>query len=453
MRPIDLNTRLGCGVRLSRLTFAVLGLAALHASGWTHAQDITIALAGDAIGPYQPITQQRDVRFEKVMAILKGADAAFANQEGSVFDVAGFSGSVGAEDGGGHPLSGSSVAIDFKLMGLSIMSKANNHAVDFGPEGLRSSEQSLDAAGIVHAGSGDSEAAARAPAYLATSRGRVALVAAASTYPETARAGPPVAMDGVTLRARPGVSTLHTHETILVTQAEMQALREMAARRMERPEGTSLPRAQKARDLHVVDLHSGEQFYRVGVPPGLHYEMDPVDLEGILDSVRTARRHADVAILSVHAHETASGPPEDPAPADFLPSLFHQAIDAGADIVVRHGPHTLCGIEIYQGKPIFYGMASLFMGIGGPDRAFRGHHVPPAYDDSVVAVVEYHDHHLVQIRLYPTTIIREASPLLGAPQRAASADAQRILRTLQRESAVFGTRIRVQDGVGIIEAS
>jgi poly-gamma-glutamate synthesis protein (capsule biosynthesis protein) len=440
-------------VRLSRATFRVLGLAMLLANTLSHAQDITIAVAGDAIGPYQPVTPQRDARFEQVMAILKGADAAFANQEGSVFDIAGFSGSVGPEDGGGHPLSTLSVARDLKLIGLSIMSKANNHAVDFGLEGLRASEQSLDAAGIVHAGSGDSEAAARAPAYLATSKGRVALVAAASTYPEMARAGPPVEMDGVTLRARPGVNTLRTHQTILVTPAQMDALQKMAAPRTDRPEKTPSSAVRMTRELHVWDLHSGQQFYRVGNPPGLRYEMDPGDLAGILDSVRTARQHADVAVLSLHAHETASGVPEDPTPADFLPSLFHQAVDAGADIVVRHGPHTLCGIEIYQGKPIFYGMASLFMTVGGPDRAFRGHYLPAAYDDSVVAVVEYHDHHLVRIRLYPITIIREATSLLGAPQRAAAVDAQRILRTLQRESAVFGTRIRVEDGVGIIDGS
>jgi poly-gamma-glutamate capsule biosynthesis protein CapA/YwtB (metallophosphatase superfamily) len=440
-------------VRLSRATFRVLGLALLLGSTLSHAQDITIAVAGDAIGPYEPVTPRHDARFEQVMAILKGADAAFANQEGSVFDLAGFSGSVGAENGGGHPLSTLSVARDFKLMGLGIMSKANNHAVDFGLEGLRASEQSLDVAGIVHAGSGASEAAARAPAYLATVKGRVALVAAASTYPEMARAGPPVEMDGVTLRARPGVNTLRTQQTILVTQGEMDALRKMAARRAERSEETPTSAAQKTRDLQVFDLHSGQQVYRVGNPPGQHYEMDPADLAGILDSVRTARQHADVAILSLHAHETASGAPEDPTPADFLPALFHQAVDAGADIVVRHGPHTLCGIEIYQGKPIFFGMASLFMSIGGPDRAFRGHHLPAAYDDSVIAVVEYHDHHLVRIKLYPITIIREATSLLGAPQRAAAADAQRILRTLQRESAVFGTRIRVEDGVGIIDGS
>ncbi len=34
------------------------------------------------------------------------------------------------------------------------------------------------------------------------------------------------------------------------------------------------------------------------------------------------------------------------------------AIDAGADLVMGHGPHMPLGIEIYQDKPIFYGVGS-----------------------------------------------------------------------------------------------
>jgi poly-gamma-glutamate synthesis protein (capsule biosynthesis protein) len=33
-------------------------------------------------------------------------------------------------------------------------------------------------------------------------------------------------------------------------------------------------------------------------------------------------------------------------------------VDAGADVVAGHGNHLLRGIEIYKGKPIFYGLAS-----------------------------------------------------------------------------------------------
>ena len=34
------------------------------------------------------------------------------------------------------------------------------------------------------------------------------------------------------------------------------------------------------------------------------------------------------------------------------------AIDSGADIVVGHGPHYSLPVEVYRGKPIFYGLGS-----------------------------------------------------------------------------------------------
>jgi poly-gamma-glutamate synthesis protein (capsule biosynthesis protein) len=38
--------------------------------------------------------------------------------------------------------------------------------------------------------------------------------------------------------------------------------------------------------------------------------------------------------------------------------IAHAAIDAGADIVIGHGPHYSLPVEVYQGKPIFYGLGS-----------------------------------------------------------------------------------------------
>ena len=34
--------------------------------------------------------------------------------------------------------------------------------------------------------------------------------------------------------------------------------------------------------------------------------------------------------------------------------IAHAAVDAGAEMVFAHHPHTLLGIEMYKGKPIFY---------------------------------------------------------------------------------------------------
>ncbi|MDB5440940.1 MAG: hypothetical protein JWM33_3367, partial [Caulobacteraceae bacterium] len=294
------------------------------------------------------------------------------------------------------------------------------------------------------AGSGKTEAEARAPACLATPRGRLALLATASTYPEMSAAGPPVVRDGVQLRGRPGISVLRTRQTILVTPPEMAALRTLAARRLSAaapPEGA---------DLQVFDLHSGRQTYRIGDPPGLHYEADPADREALLASIRSVRPVTGLVVFSIHAHESTSLAADNATPADFLQPLFHDAIDAGADVVARHGPHALGGIEIYKGKPIFYGMASFFNGLGGPDRMFRGHLLPESWDDGLVAVPQFKDGQLASIRLYPLRTIRESGPMLGAPRRAPPADALRILQKLQRDSAVYGTVIEIRDGVGFI---
>jgi poly-gamma-glutamate synthesis protein (capsule biosynthesis protein) len=33
-------------------------------------------------------------------------------------------------------------------------------------------------------------------------------------------------------------------------------------------------------------------------------------------------------------------------------------IEAGADAVVNHHQHCICGYEVYKGKPIFYGLGN-----------------------------------------------------------------------------------------------
>ena len=48
-----------------------------------------------------------------------------------------------------------------------------------------------------------------------------------------------------------------------------------------------------------------------------------------------------------------------PEPSDRQRDLARKMIDAGADIVVGHGPHYSLPVEVYKGKPIFYGVSNL----------------------------------------------------------------------------------------------
>ena len=42
----------------------------------------------------------------------------------------------------------------------------------------------------------------------------------------------------------------------------------------------------------------------------------------------------------------------------YMREIGHAAIDAGADIVIGHGPHYSLAVEVYRGKPIFMASAA-----------------------------------------------------------------------------------------------
>lgn len=407
----------------------------------------TFAAVGDLIGPEHPILKHQDPGTLRVQRLLSGADAAFGNQEGAIFDLADFPGYPAAQNGGGTPINDAVVAFDLKALGLTMLSQANNHATDFGVEGMVATSRALDAAGIAHAGTGPSLAAARAPAYVKTPRGVVGLVAAAGTFTDLSVAADPRG----DFRARPGLSPLRTRQVQLVTAAQMAALREIAAASLapdarENPEGVS-----DARTAQEVTI--GRTTFRTAAAPGVTYELNGDDRAHALASVKAAEGNADLVVFSIHAHETASADPEDVRPADYLPPLFHELIDAGADVIVRHGPHALLGVEIYKGRPIFYGMGSFMFQVGDRNRQFRGMTLPESWYDGAVAVTEFRDGRAALIRIHPFVQNLDSDELQGTPKTPSHAEAQRILRRIQAASAQFGTKVEIEGDVGIIRVA
>jgi poly-gamma-glutamate synthesis protein (capsule biosynthesis protein) len=69
-----------------------------------------------------------------------------------------------------------SAAAALALAGFDLMTLANNHALDFGPEGLEDTLGLLEAAGVAHVGAGANARAARAPAILERNGLRVAFL-------------------------------------------------------------------------------------------------------------------------------------------------------------------------------------------------------------------------------------------------------------------------------------
>ncbi len=84
---------------------------------------------------------------------------------------------------------GPEVVETLRLARVDFACLANNHAADFGMEGLLETVRVLEGAGIAHAGAGKDEKAAREPARLAAGGFRIA-VAAFADHPEEWAAGP-----------------------------------------------------------------------------------------------------------------------------------------------------------------------------------------------------------------------------------------------------------------------
>jgi hypothetical protein len=88
--------------------------------------------------------------------------------------------------------------------------------------------------------------------------------------------------------------------------------------------------------------------------------------------VARATEAADLVVVQVHmGAEGADATRVSPGPEEYYgenrgdPMTFARAvIDAGADLVVGHGPHVLRGLEFYQGKLIAYSLGN-FAGGGG----------------------------------------------------------------------------------------
>lgn len=396
------------------------------------ADGFVFVATGDLLGPHRPLTALKDPGLDRVLKIIQDGDVAFANHETSAFDLNGFAGTQAAQNGGGYPRFDPSLVKDFKAMGLDIVSLANNHAGDWGAEGLLATLATLNEAGLVQAGGGASLSQARAPGLFETAKGRVALIATASTFV----ASTPAADGKGALRPRPGISVLRTTQATTVTPTEMAALRPLAA-----------ARDQSATDADQLRL--GSTTFKVGDKPGISYTVNQADRQAIIQSITEAKTSNDLVAFSIHAHETDGG--ADPVvPGDFLPTLFHQAIDAGADIVIRHGPHELGGIEIYKGKPIFYSLASLFFGVGGPERTYMGVRIPESWYDSAIATTEYKGGKASVIRVYPLTITTDRPNTFSAPIPASAVDGKRILEKIQKDSRAFGTDMKIENGVGVI---
>ena len=349
-------------VRMSRppalpvVLLLALSLAALPARGGEGdncaavpagpARAIRVAAVGDVMMGTtfpEPILPPEDgaTLFHSVAPLLAGSDIALGNLEGPLTDTE-VSPKCPKPRRGGRPCFAFRTPPRYAGLlagaGFNAMNVANNHALDFGMEGLDNTLAALDNAGIQSVGG------ERVAAFDVSGR--------------------KVAVAGFSYSLR----TRYVHPLL-----DIEAAREIVAE------------LKRRYDLVVVSFHGGAE----GAP---------------------AMRVAD-------AEEEFLGERRG-----NVVRFARAAVDAGADLVLGHGPHVPRAIEVYKGKLIAYSLGNFavysMFNIKGPSGL--GYALRAELDPETGDVLRFRT---------PSVALRHP----GIPEPDPSGKAEALLRTLSEE--------------------
>jgi poly-gamma-glutamate synthesis protein (capsule biosynthesis protein) len=427
----------------------------------------TLAVTGDLLHTRRlaPIADADDA-FAAVISRLRAADATFGNLELAVAerdDREAWIWSV-TEDWalGSEP----HVIADLRDLGFDIVGRANNHAMDRGPSGLRTTSRLLDDVGIAHAGAGEDRSQASAPRFLETPRGRVGLVSV-TTSPSPRDVAPAIdAFAG--LAPRPGIHALGLQPVVTVPIETHETLKRLHDRM---PDSIGEWMSTEPLNLFRTRFVAGDEL-------AIEYVPDARDRDEIMRSLRQSSAQADVTIFAVHAHQGDDDPVH---PLPYLRDLAHDAVAAGADVVAVSGPHVPAPIEIHDGGAILYGLSNfIWSDVGGPlpeyiwslTRSAAGHHVDPrtmseadliellgddAFADpwiyrAAFAEVVFSDGGIDEIRLCPVDL-GSSLPVTrkGIPRAPDDDVAREICERFAEISSPFGTHLEVADGIATMK--
>ena len=440
-------------------------------------RDISIAVGGDAMITRRMRAFNED-GFLKLKDVLHRADASVVNLEMLFHDYE----SSWQWSNATYTRSDPRNLDELKWMGIDAVTTANNHSFDFSEGGFLTTLDHCREIDLPQAGGGRSIDEARAPAYIDSARGRLAVMSASSTFSDQSRAGP----GRPDFRGRPGINALRHklvhHVDREVFDALHRANRELGYQEAhEAYEAFGFRGGEEELDP-ATEVEFMEKRFVLDEQFRMETSVNQDDLGGIGKWIRGAQKQADWVMYGVHCHESGESGEfhghSRVSPPEFLEEFARWTIDQGCVLFAGHGPHFLRGIEIYKGRPIFYSLGNFIfqnesvlwvpdeayrrfkLGYdqtpgdyldarsGGGTRAFAG---DPVFWQSVVAVCNYAGGDLREIVLYPIDMgYGRPIPQRGRPVLAEGPMAQQTLKWLQDVSRPYGTEITVQGDVGVI---
>jgi hypothetical protein len=167
---------------------------------------------------------------------------------------------------------------------------------------------------------------------------------------------------------------------------------------------------------------------------------DPLlDIGAAAARVSDAAAQADIVVVTFHGGAEGAEAIRVPEGAETylgeqrgdLRAFSHAMVDAGADLVVGHGPHVLRGMEVYRGRLVAYSLGN-FAGYGS---AFNL--AGPLSTSMVLRAVLEPDGSLRRGRIHPTVLTSDGTPAPGG-------DAIAIVRSLSQQDFA-GSAPRIGD--------
>ena len=309
---------------------------------------LTLLLSGDSI-LQRRLNSLDDAELKPLFDKVRAADVAFTNLEVLAND---YRGDPALESGGSHFGAPAWVLDELVAAGFDLFATATNHSLDYSISGLLHTIEAMEARGLSFAGVGRNLEDARRPCYHTSSAGTIAMISCCSTFAKGNEAG----AQRPDLPGRPGLNPLHVETVHEVTEQQLAAVREIAEEL-----GLEADRQQKIKAGFTFPLADpalfplGELKFKSANRAQVRTTPSSKDVAAIKRWVEEARGLADLVLVSLHAHEQLG---DKELPAEFIGPFAREMIDAGADIVVGHGPHLLRGLELYKGKPIFYSLGN-----------------------------------------------------------------------------------------------
>jgi poly-gamma-glutamate capsule biosynthesis protein CapA/YwtB (metallophosphatase superfamily) len=246
--------------------------------------------------------------------LLNQIDVVFGNCEGAFTDHPHF-----APSAGWRVVAPRRNGRAFGKAGFDVMATANNHILDAGHEGLIDTLNLLHSQGIKTVGAGASLSEARAAAIIEHKGVKIGFLGFASVYQAGYEAR----------KSTAGLSAMRVHSHYFI------------------PEWDAYGKVEP------------------GVVPAVRTFPYPEDVDLLKTLIRDLRMKADVVVVSHHWGQAGQ-----PARlTDYERILGRASIEAGADLILGHHHHFLRGIEIYRGKPIFYGLGHFVFDLPGLDTA------------------------------------------------------------------------------------